>query len=59
MAISKESKQAIRVELENLSRKKKIVSREISSFERKLSDLNKRLIEIDGAMNKLTSDVNG
>lgn len=59
MAISKESKQAIRVELENLSRKKKIVSREISSFERKLSDLNKRLIDIEGAMNKLTSDVNG
>lgn len=59
MAISKESKDAIRARIEELDGKKVPLQREIQELNDKRANLISRRDEIDGAITKLKVDLNG
>lgn len=59
MAISKESKDAIRARIDELDGKKAPLQREIQELNNKRSALVARRDEIDAAITKLKVDLNG
>lgn len=59
MAISKESKQAIKNLIESLSVQKKIASRSLQKLEKEVYNLTARINEIDSTITKLEADLNG